>query len=95
MIAMELARTDCSIATFNGVHAGLSMGSVYLCGSDEQRERLLPAMARYDKIGSFGLTEPDVGSGASGGCRRRRGAMETPGSSTAKRSKSATPPSGT
>jgi glutaryl-CoA dehydrogenase len=67
MIAMELARTDCSIATFNGVHGGLAMGSIYLCGSDEQRERFLPAMARYDKIGSFGLTEPDVGSGASGG----------------------------
>ena len=67
MIAMELARTDCSIATFNGVHGGLAMGSIYLCGSDEQRQRFLPAMARYDKIGSFGLTEPDVGSGASGG----------------------------
>jgi glutaryl-CoA dehydrogenase len=67
MIALELARTDCSIATFNGVHGGLAMGSVYLCGSDEQRERFLPAMARYDKIGSFGLTEPEVGSGASGG----------------------------
>jgi len=45
MIAMELARTDCSIATFNGVHAGLAMGSIYLCGSDEQRDRFLPAMA--------------------------------------------------
>jgi glutaryl-CoA dehydrogenase len=67
MIAMELARTDCSIATFNGVHSGLAMGSIYLCGSDEQRERFLPAMARYEKIGSFGLTEPDVGSGASRG----------------------------
>jgi glutaryl-CoA dehydrogenase len=67
MIAMELARTDCSIATFNGVHGGLAMGSIYLCGSEEQRERFLPAMARYDKIGSFGLTEPEVGSGASGG----------------------------
>ncbi|MCV7409448.1 acyl-CoA dehydrogenase family protein [Mycobacterium florentinum] len=33
MIAMELARTDCSIATFNGVHGGLAMGSIYLCGS--------------------------------------------------------------
>jgi glutaryl-CoA dehydrogenase len=33
MIAMELARTDCSIATFNGVHSGLAMGSIYLCGS--------------------------------------------------------------
>ncbi len=67
MVTMELARTDCSIATFNGVHGGLAMGSIYLCGSDEQRERFLPAMARYDKIGSFGLTEPEVGSGASGG----------------------------
>jgi glutaryl-CoA dehydrogenase len=67
MIAMELARTDCSIATFNGVHAGLAMGAIYLCGSDEQRERFLPAMASYDKIGSFGLTEPEVGSGASAG----------------------------
>ncbi|HZC93869.1 MAG TPA: acyl-CoA dehydrogenase family protein [Mycobacterium sp.] len=76
MIAMELARTDCSIATFNGVHAGLTMGSIYLCGSDEQRERYLPAMARYDKIGSFGLTEPEVGSGASAGLQttaRREG----------------------
>jgi glutaryl-CoA dehydrogenase len=76
MIAMELARTDCSVATFNGVHGGLAMGSIYLCGSDEQRERFLPAMARYDKIGSFGLTEPEVGSGASGGLQttaRREG----------------------
>ena len=67
MVAMELARTDCSIATFSAVHSGLAMGSIYLCGSDEQRERFLPAMARYEKIGSFGLTEPDVGSGASRG----------------------------
>jgi glutaryl-CoA dehydrogenase len=67
MIAMELARTDCSIATFNGVHSGLAMGSIYLCGSDEQRAHYLPAMARFEQIGSFGLTEPDVGSGASRG----------------------------
>ncbi|RDH74498.1 acyl-CoA dehydrogenase [Mycolicibacterium moriokaense] len=67
MIAMELARTDCSIATFNGVHSGLAMGSIQLCGSDEQRARYLPAMARYEQIGSFGLTEPEVGSGASRG----------------------------
>lgn len=67
MVAMELARTDPSIATFSGVHGGLAMGSIYLCGSEEQKQRYLPAMARLDKIGSFGLTEPDVGSGASGG----------------------------
>jgi len=67
MIAMELARVDSSIATFLGVHSGLAMGSIFLCGSAEQKERWLPPMARMDKIGAFALTEPDVGSGAAGG----------------------------
>ncbi len=67
MVAMEMARVDCSIATFFGVHSGLAMGSIYLCGSDEQKHRWLPAMARLEKIGAFGLTEPDVGSGTAGG----------------------------
>jgi glutaryl-CoA dehydrogenase len=67
MIALELARVDSSIATFMGVHGGLAMGSVYLCGSQEQKQRWLPAMARMEKIGAFALTEPDVGSGVAGG----------------------------
>jgi glutaryl-CoA dehydrogenase len=67
MVAMELARVDSSIATFMGVHGGLAMGSIYLCGSQEQRQRWLPAMARMEKIGAFALTEPEVGSGAAGG----------------------------
>lgn len=67
MLMMELARVDSSIATFRGVHSGLAMGSIYLCGSEEQKQRWLPPMARLEKIGSFGLTEPLVGSGASGG----------------------------
>src|SRR5215471_12031505 len=46
LIMMELARTDCSIATFHGVHSGLAMGSIYLCGSHEQKQRWLPAMQR-------------------------------------------------
>jgi glutaryl-CoA dehydrogenase len=50
-----------------GVHGGLAMGSVHLCGSEEQKQQWLPAMARMEKIGAFGLTEPDVGSGAAGG----------------------------
>jgi glutaryl-CoA dehydrogenase len=66
-IAMEIARIDCSCATFFGVHSGLAMGSIYLCGSEEQKQKWLPPMARLEKIGSFGLTEPLVGSGASGG----------------------------
>src|SRR2546423_7283667 len=67
MMMMELARVDSSIATFRGVHSGLAMGSIYLCGSEEQKQQWLPAMARLEKIGAFGLTEPEVGSGASGG----------------------------
>lgn len=67
MVAMELGRVDPSIATFMGVHGGLAMGSIQLCGSDEQRERWLPAMARMELIGAFGLTEPDVGSAISAG----------------------------
>ncbi|MFL5656235.1 MAG: acyl-CoA dehydrogenase family protein, partial [Ktedonobacteraceae bacterium] len=67
MVAMEMASVDSSIATFTGVHSGLAMGSIYLCGSEEQKQQWLPAMRRYEKIGAFGLTEPEVGSGASGG----------------------------
>jgi glutaryl-CoA dehydrogenase len=67
VLAMELARSDPSMSTFMGVHSGLAMGSIYLCGSQEQKERWLPAMARFEKIGAFGLTEPDVGSGVAGG----------------------------
>ena len=66
-IAMELARVDASIATFYGVHSGLAMGSIYLGGSEEQKQRWLPSMARLEKIGCFGLTEPLVGSGSGGG----------------------------
>jgi glutaryl-CoA dehydrogenase len=67
LIAMELATADPSIATFHGVHSGLSMGSIYLCGSEEQKQRWLPGMATLELIGAFGLTEPGVGSGASRG----------------------------
>jgi glutaryl-CoA dehydrogenase len=67
LVALELARTDPSMATFQGVHSGLAMGSIYVCGSEEQRQRWLPPMARMEQIGAFGLTEPEVGSGASRG----------------------------
>ena len=66
-VQMEIARIDPSIATFFGVHNGLAMGSIYLGGSEEQKQKWLPPMARFEKIGCFGLTEPLVGSGTSGG----------------------------
>src|SRR6201993_516709 len=66
-VQMESARIDPSFSTFLGVHIGLAMGSIYIDGSEEQKQKWLPQMARFDKIGFFALTEPLVGSGASGG----------------------------
>jgi glutaryl-CoA dehydrogenase len=59
---MELNRGDGSLGTFVGVQAGLAMRSIAMLGSEEQRSRLLPSMARLDTIGAFALTEPNHGS---------------------------------
>src|SRR5499426_3783017 len=67
LVAMEMARTDASFATFYGVHSGLAMNSIYLNGTEEQKQKWLPPMARMEKIGCFALTEPLVGSGTGGG----------------------------
>lgn len=73
-LAMEMARVDCSISTFFGVQSGLAMGSIYYCGSEEQKQKWLPPMQKMELIGAFGLTEPEVGSGVAGGltctCKR-------------------------
>ena len=61
-VSLELARGDGSINTFFGVHSGLAMGSINAMGSEEQKQRWLPAMARFERIGAFALTEPDHGS---------------------------------
>lgn len=63
--AAELSRGDGSIETFVGVTSGLAMQSIAFCGSEEQKQRWLPPMARLEKVGAFGLTEPEVGSDAS------------------------------
>ena len=67
ILAMEMARVDVSVSTFFGVHSGLAMGSIYLCGSEEQKQKWLPPMQRMELIGAFGLTEPEVGSAVAGG----------------------------
>ena len=64
LVAMELARGDGSVSTFHGVHSGLAMAAIGLLGSDEQKDRWLPAMARLDAVGAFALTEPEHGSDA-------------------------------
>ena len=62
LVNMELHRGDGSLGTFLGVQSGLAMKSIDLLGSEEQKERWLPAMARLEAIGAFALTEPDHGS---------------------------------
>ena len=62
VVARELARGDGSINTFFGVHSGLAMGAIDMLGSEQQRREWLPAMARLERIGAFGLTEPEHGS---------------------------------
>lgn len=67
VLAMEMARVDPSFATFFGVQSGLVMGSIYLLGSEEQKQEWLPELKSFRKIGAFGLTEPEVGSAVAGG----------------------------
>jgi glutaryl-CoA dehydrogenase len=58
----ELARGSGSLATFLHVQSGLAMAAIHELGSEEQKQRWLPPMARCEKIGCFGLTEPEAGS---------------------------------
>ncbi len=62
LIHMELNRGDGSLGTFLGVQAGLAMKSIAMLGSEEQKERWLPPMARLEQLGAFALTEPNHGS---------------------------------
>jgi glutaryl-CoA dehydrogenase len=69
LIMQELERGDSGIRSFASVQSGLVMFPIHAYGSDEQKDRWLPEMAKGTKIGCFGLTEPDGGSDA--------GAMKT------------------
>jgi glutaryl-CoA dehydrogenase len=64
LIHMELNRGDGSIGTILAVQAGLAMRSIWMLGSEEQKQRWLPGMARLDLLGAFALTEPEHGSDA-------------------------------
>ncbi len=72
LIARELERVDTAFRSALGVQTTLSMMPIYLFGSQAQREKYLPAMARADKLGCFGLTEPDHGSDPGGMLSRAR-----------------------
>jgi glutaryl-CoA dehydrogenase len=62
LVHMEINRGDGSLGTFLGVQSGLAMRAIHLLGSEEQRERWLPGMARVEQTGAFALTEPGHGS---------------------------------
>ncbi|MBY8977971.1 acyl-CoA dehydrogenase [Rhodobacteraceae bacterium NNCM2] len=72
LIAREFERVDTSFRSALGVQSTLAMMPIYLYGSDEQRDRFLPPMARAERLGCFGLTEPDHGSDPGGMQARAR-----------------------
>ena len=72
------------------MHSNLAMQSIAMLGSEEQKQRWLPAMADLDAIGAFALTEPDHGSDAVHLETARRAATATSTCSTAASAGSAT-----
>jgi glutaryl-CoA dehydrogenase len=62
LVAAELAKVDLGLSAFFGIQSVLSLRAVAALGSEEQRRRWLPGMARAECIGSLGVTEPDHGS---------------------------------
>jgi len=66
LIMQELERGDSGLRSFVSVQGALCMWPIYAYGSEQQKQALLPAMARGAKIGCFGLTEPDFGSDPGG-----------------------------
>src|SRR5579862_6636162 len=70
LMTQELERGDSGIRSFVSVQSALVMYPIYAFGSDEQKNKWLPALQKGEKLGCFGLTEPDFGSNP-GGMRTR------------------------
>lgn len=66
LMMMELERGDSGVRSFVSVQSALVMYPIYSYGSEEQKKKWLPQLARAEKIGCFGLTEPDYGSNPAG-----------------------------
>lgn len=62
LICQELERVDSALRSFVGVQSGLVMYPIWRFGSEEQKNKWLPLLARGEAIGCFGLTEPNYGS---------------------------------
>ena len=66
LMMMELERGDSGLRSFASVQSALVMYPIFKFGSEEQKMKWLPALAKGEKIGCFGLTEPDFGSNPGG-----------------------------
>jgi glutaryl-CoA dehydrogenase len=66
LVMQELERGDSAIRSFVSVQSSLVMYPIFAMGSDAQKDKWLPAMAKGEKLGCFGLTEPDFGSNPAG-----------------------------
>ena len=66
LVMQELERGDSGIRSFVSVQSALVMYPIYAFGSDEQKNTWLPALAKGEKLGCFGLTEPGFGSNPGG-----------------------------
>lgn len=66
LLTREVERVDSAYRSALSVQSSLSMGAIYDYGSDKQKEKYLPEMAKGNLIGCFGLTEPNHGSDPSG-----------------------------
>ena len=62
LICQEVERVDSSLRSYIAVESGLVMYPIWQFGSEEQKRKWLPAVASGEKIGCFGMTEPNVGS---------------------------------
>jgi len=70
LVMQEMERGDSGVRSFVSVQSALAMYPIHAFGSEEQKETWLPAMQKGEKLGCFGLTEPDFGSNP-GGMRTR------------------------
>ena len=74
IILEEIARVDAAVALLVGSHNSLCSGHILLAGTDDQKRRFLPPLARGEKLGAWALTEP--GSGSDAGSMRTRATLE-------------------
>ena len=66
LVMQEMERGDSGIRSFVSVQSALVMYPIYAFGSEEQKQKWLPAMQKGEKLGCFGLTEPQFGSNPGG-----------------------------